>query len=484
MIDIRDHGAEEGIDCSAIIQSLVDTAEEPIFIPAGRWKFSGINITRGIRLEGAGMGGVGFEATTIETGSGVGITLGWGASTYCTGHLISHMAFEVTPRTGTTTCTAAAGSHSPVFASPIFGPGDLVLIRGAGWDGADHVAKVMPDGQLNEPIRIAVTDAVCEFYDCAIHAMAALNVAHIRITDGMHGVFVQGATDGWGDVHPILNANGSLAWNLVGLRCKGTTLRVQGNNANAGNFDVNASGGGPNHYQIEDNSQHGNHYRVHVQGPKEIRTAGPSNATTIVGTYMEHGACDLAAATTRIGGTPAAPNAYQSGGGSIVNSQGTLYQSKTAFQGTDGNTIFAEPGGAFRIEFPGASPWLRYMRSGINHGRVGLRGFSPMNDPRNAAILEDDDGGAYFPHGFQIGLDTNQLADGYFRDFNLAYAAPTTGTHKAGDYVMDASGATGGWQCTTGGTPGTWVALPRADVLAGQLAALEARVAVLEGGGA
>lgn len=289
MIDIRDHGAEEGVDCSAIIQQLVDTAEEPIFIPAGRWKFSGINITRGIRLEGAGMGGVGFEATTIETGEGAGITLGWGATSYCTGHLISHMAFEVTPRTGTTTCTAAAGSRSPVFASPIFNPGDLVLIRGAGWNDADHVAKIMPDGQLNEPIRTAVTDAACEFYDCAIHAMASLNVEHIRVTDGSHGVFVQGSTDAWGDVSQTTNANVSMARNLVGLRCKGTTLRVQGNNANGGEFSVNASGGGPGHYQIEDTSLHGNDYRVHVQGPKEIRTVGLANASTVVGTYMENG---------------------------------------------------------------------------------------------------------------------------------------------------------------------------------------------------
>ena len=39
-------------------------------------------------------------------------------------------------------------------------------------------------------------------------------------------------------------------------------------------------------------------------------------------------------------------------------------------------------------------------------------------------------------------------------------AAPTTGEHERGDYVMNSLpsvGAPKGWVCTVAGTPGTWV---------------------------
>ena len=52
----------------------------------------------------------------------------------------------------------------------------------------------------------------------------------------------------------------------------------------------------------------------------------------------------------------------------------------------------------------------------------------------------------------------------YFKNNHLeaASSAPTTGTYKAGDLIVNTNSSNGiyGWICSTAGTPGTWIALP------------------------
>lgn len=66
----------------------------------------------------------------------------------------------------------------------------------------------------------------------------------------------------------------------------------------------------------------------------------------------------------------------------------------------------------------------------------------------------------------QIITQLNNLSDGLITASYSDTAAPTTGTHGAGDFVKNSSpaelGIIGekyvitGWICTAGGTPGTW----------------------------
>lgn len=62
----------------------------------------------------------------------------------------------------------------------------------------------------------------------------------------------------------------------------------------------------------------------------------------------------------------------------------------------------------------------------------------------------------------------NSLSEGRLvGTYNAQTAAPTTGTHAAGDFVKNSAPAEAGvalskyvihgWQCVSGGTPGTWV---------------------------
>ena len=67
-------------------------------------------------------------------------------------------------------------------------------------------------------------------------------------------------------------------------------------------------------------------------------------------------------------------------------------------------------------------------------------------------------------------LGINALAEGLLTGtYNAQTAAPTTGTHAAGDQVRNSAPAEAGgvgnkyvvigWICTVGGTPGTWLAM-------------------------
>lgn len=67
----------------------------------------------------------------------------------------------------------------------------------------------------------------------------------------------------------------------------------------------------------------------------------------------------------------------------------------------------------------------------------------------------------------QIALQVNNLSDGIISASYRSTAAPTTGSHNAGDTVKNSApselGTAGskyvivGWICTVSGTPGTWV---------------------------
>lgn len=65
-------------------------------------------------------------------------------------------------------------------------------------------------------------------------------------------------------------------------------------------------------------------------------------------------------------------------------------------------------------------------------------------------------------------LQVNAMAEGRLvATYNAQTAAPTTGTHAQGDFVKNSAPAEAGvalskyvihgWQCVSGGTPGTWV---------------------------
>jgi hypothetical protein len=63
------------------------------------------------------------------------------------------------------------------------------------------------------------------------------------------------------------------------------------------------------------------------------------------------------------------------------------------------------------------------------------------------------------------GFFFRRLSDGQNRMFRALSAAPTTGAHAAGDFVLnnaDNAWTAGplGWGCTVSGTPGTWVSIP------------------------
>lgn len=60
---------------------------------------------------------------------------------------------------------------------------------------------------------------------------------------------------------------------------------------------------------------------------------------------------------------------------------------------------------------------------------------------------------------FLLTTDAALKADPNHRKQAMGWASapPTSGTWSAGDVLFDSTGATNGWRCTVGGTPGTWV---------------------------
>jgi hypothetical protein len=63
---------------------------------------------------------------------------------------------------------------------------------------------------------------------------------------------------------------------------------------------------------------------------------------------------------------------------------------------------------------------------------------------------------------YRLSLNNNQFPWSYYgtSDIYAGIAAPTSGTYKQGDRVLNNAPAVGqpkGWVCTVAGTPGTWV---------------------------
>lgn len=59
-------------------------------------------------------------------------------------------------------------------------------------------------------------------------------------------------------------------------------------------------------------------------------------------------------------------------------------------------------------------------------------------------------------------LTINKLLTPAGNQISFAAAAPTVGTYKIGDVVINTTPTAGGaalWVCTTAGTPGTWKAV-------------------------
>ena len=51
------------------------------------------------------------------------------------------------------------------------------------------------------------------------------------------------------------------------------------------------------------------------------------------------------------------------------------------------------------------------------------------------------------------------ITDGYARSIYWNNDSPSSGTYQTGDICLDSTGATLGWHCTAGGSPGTWSAI-------------------------
>lgn len=59
-------------------------------------------------------------------------------------------------------------------------------------------------------------------------------------------------------------------------------------------------------------------------------------------------------------------------------------------------------------------------------------------------------------------LNVNELVSPADTKLTFGAAAPTTGTYKLGDIVLNTAPTAGGtfaWSCTAAGTPGTWKAV-------------------------
>jgi hypothetical protein len=93
--------------------------------------------------------------------------------------------------------------------------------------------------------------------------------------------------------------------------------------------------------------------------------------------------------------------------------------------------------------------------------RLSLNPFLPTNDDYTQLRVR------LYDLFIQIAKQVNGLSDGLSNARLTAAAAPTTGTHAAGDIVYNnAPSELGmtlskyviiGWICTVGGTPGTWL---------------------------
>lgn len=81
----------------------------------------------------------------------------------------------------------------------------------------------------------------------------------------------------------------------------------------------------------------------------------------------------------------------------------------------------------------------------------GNNGFLGIGFTTNASERLQVNGNIRATGAFKLGANINQIS--------YASAAPTTGTYKRGDIILNnAPSASGfiGWVCTTAGTPGTW----------------------------
>lgn len=88
-----------------------------------------------------------------------------------------------------------------------------------------------------------------------------------------------------------------------------------------------------------------------------------------------------------------------------------------------------------------------YLRLGRNHVVNGCKFYGTFTDFAYRAVTDNT-----------VSVNLSNEYNGE-RSIIWGSSAPSSGTYRAGDICFDNTGATLGWHCTTGGSPGTWAAI-------------------------
>lgn len=120
-------------------------------------------------------------------------------------------------------------------------------------------------------------------------------------------------------------------------------------------------------------------------------------------------------------------------------------------------------GGAMIVQSTAATPGPTDARAlvMVDNAKSNAYGFTYQGG--NAITFRAIGGGS---DSFKVGTDGLFTAQGSIRGTGTRAAAPSTGTHVAGEVVLNADPIAGGkigWACVTGGSPGTWKAFGAID---------------------